>query len=184
MYHIPNDQRAVRSAHRLCQGLLDCLERKELKSITVSDLHQASGVSRATFYRLFDTVEDVVVYQCDLLYDALAEELQSEPAITMEEFFIDLTRRWLTMPKLMEAMVRNDMIGVLIRSYDRHAELLSCLTDGMPPLTEVERTYLLCTIIGMLPIMLQSWYMTGQKDSPEEVYRRLKTSLRLVQGLQ
>lgn len=162
MYHIPKDQRAMRSARRLCQGLLDCLEHKALRSITVSDLHQVSGVSRATFYRLFDTVEDVVVFQCDQLYDSLAEEIRANPELTMESFYIELTRRWLTMPKLMEAMVRNDMIGVLIRAYDRHGELLRGITDGVEPMSESERTYLLCTIIGLLPIMLQAWYMTGQ----------------------
>ena len=65
MYHIKSDRRSQASANELARGLNVCLKSMPLSTITVSDLHRITGISRATFYRLFDTIEDVLVYQCD-----------------------------------------------------------------------------------------------------------------------
>lgn len=50
-----NDKRSTASARELVRGLMECLKEKPMNAITVSDIHRATGVSRATFYRLFDT---------------------------------------------------------------------------------------------------------------------------------
>ena len=180
MYHIPNDKRAQRSAQRLCQGLLTCLETKELQAITVSDLHQASGVSRATFYRLFDTVNDVVAYACDTLYDGLAEQLGQNPRVTFQALCVALIGQWLTLPRLMEALLKNSMIGLLLQAHTRHGDMLRALSASAGPLTAAEETYLLCTLVGLLPIMLQAWYLNGQQDTPEEIYRYLRRCVKLI----
>ena len=180
MYHIPNDKRAKRSAQRLCQGLLDCLETKALSDITVSDLHQVSGVSRATFYRLFDTVNDVVAYQCDMLYDALAAETLRNPRASFETLCVALIAQWIRLPKLMEALLKNNMIGLLLQAHTRHGAVLRQLAAGTEELTPTEETYLLCTMVGLLPTMMQAWYLNGQKDTPEEIYRHFRRCVRLL----
>ena len=180
MYHVPNDKRAMRSAERLCSGLMDCLEFKELHDITISDLHQVSGVSRATFYRLFDTVNDVVAYQCDQIYDGLAEEIRLHHFATLQEISLEHIRRWLSLPRLMETLVKNNLLDILFQAHQRNASLVWSMYDPQMNLAETEKNYLFCTLIGMLPIMLHAWYVNGQKDSPEEIYSHLKRSLNIV----
>ena len=53
MYHIKSDQRSQSSAAVIVRGLQECLKNTPLKSITVTDIHRVTGISRATFYRLF-----------------------------------------------------------------------------------------------------------------------------------
>ena len=65
MYHIKSDKRSQASAVQIVRGLQECLKNTPLKAVTVSDIHRITGISRATFYRLFDTPEDVLVYQLD-----------------------------------------------------------------------------------------------------------------------
>ena len=67
MYRISADPRAVASAKKVIDGLENCLERKKLSDISVSEVCRLSGVGRATFYRLFDTPIDVLQYHSDLL---------------------------------------------------------------------------------------------------------------------
>lgn len=76
MYHIPNDKRAQKSADLIAQGLYKSLEKKPLNNIKVNDIYLNSYVSRATFYRLFDSVYDVLQYQCDSIVDEIAESLK------------------------------------------------------------------------------------------------------------
>lgn len=78
MYHIKEDKRSLRSAQLIYQGLLDCLEEKEFQQISISDIQRKSFVSRSTFYRLFDTLNDVLDYQIHLVFlETISKELTS-----------------------------------------------------------------------------------------------------------
>ena len=65
MYHISDDPRAQASVKRICEALIDHTKAKPLSEITVSDLSRNFGISRTTFYRLFDNTVDVLEYACD-----------------------------------------------------------------------------------------------------------------------
>ena len=65
MYHIKNDKRAQTSAELICAGLLACMREKPFARITITDVQRASTVSRSTFYRNFDGLEDVLALLCD-----------------------------------------------------------------------------------------------------------------------
>lgn len=54
MYHIPNDERSRKSAEKIYQSLRHILFNKRLEEISISDIGKECGVSRSTFYRLFD----------------------------------------------------------------------------------------------------------------------------------
>lgn len=53
---------ALSSQSRIAGTLLSLMERKPFSSITVSELCREAGVSRPTFYSLFGSMEDVVLY--------------------------------------------------------------------------------------------------------------------------
>ena len=65
MYHIKEDKRAQASVELICDGLKRCLKEKSFESVTISDIQRVSGVSRSTFYRNFDRIEDVLALMCD-----------------------------------------------------------------------------------------------------------------------
>ena len=50
------DMRVILTKRLLREGLLSLLKEKPLSRITVTDLCQASGVNRATFYNHYETV--------------------------------------------------------------------------------------------------------------------------------
>ena len=62
MYHIKNDKRCQKSAARIGEALRTLILDKPLPEITVTDIQKASGVGRSTFYRLFDNIDDVLLY--------------------------------------------------------------------------------------------------------------------------
>ena len=78
MYHIKNDKRAYASVELICSSLLELLETTPFEQITISDIQRMSTVSRSTFYRNFDRIEDVLMLLCDRNFDAAfkrAEEI-------------------------------------------------------------------------------------------------------------
>lgn len=72
MYHIKHDKRAESSVELICTAVLELLETKPLGEITISDVQRRSTVSRSTFYRNFDSLEDVLALLCDRGFDEIA----------------------------------------------------------------------------------------------------------------
>lgn len=68
MFHIKPDKRSQTSAKLIVGGLYACLAVKPFSGISISDIQRESSVGRATFYRLFDTVTDVLEYECDNVF--------------------------------------------------------------------------------------------------------------------
>lgn len=55
-----NNKRAQDSQRAIYKGLRRLLERKDLKDITVVDLQNECNISRATFYRNYRNIIDVL----------------------------------------------------------------------------------------------------------------------------
>ena len=57
------------SRQLLCDGLLKLMEKMEYKNISVSKLCTTADVARRTFYRHFETIDDVLRYKLDKITD-------------------------------------------------------------------------------------------------------------------
>lgn len=77
MYHIKNDKRAYKSAILISESLADMLKEKKYDEISITDVCVARGVARTTFYRLFDTLDDVLIYQFDTLFEESIKQFTS-----------------------------------------------------------------------------------------------------------
>lgn len=65
---------------RLIQGIATAVTQKGYAAVTVSDITQIAGVSRATFYALFKDKEDCFLYGLHKLSDAQMTEVEAEYA--------------------------------------------------------------------------------------------------------
>lgn len=111
MYHIKEDKRAKASVELICDGLKRCLKEKSFESVTISDIQRVSGVSRSTFYRNFDRIEDVLALMCDRVF---VEAFLSDYANISEAVF----RTWFRHQELIETIVgidRGDMLYASLR---------------------------------------------------------------------
>lgn len=68
MYHISSDRREQKSADALVEAALRVIGSEEPPKLTVSLLSGEAGCSRSTFYRLFDTPDDVLQYGADNVF--------------------------------------------------------------------------------------------------------------------
>ncbi len=65
---------------RVLRGAFECIERHGMAKTTVDDVATASGVSRATIYRIFpggkdEVLRDTVGWEMDRFFLRLGEEL-------------------------------------------------------------------------------------------------------------
>lgn len=180
MYHISKDKRAVKSAELIVQGLEKCLETKNLKEIRIVDINEASYVSRATFYRLFDCVEDVLIYDCDLIFEGVAERMQHCHFNDGNELFLFFIKSWFSHKALMNALAQNHLTGILYDVHMRHRDLVETLFIKNTGLSQKEAGYLISILTGMIPSVIEMWNQYGQTDTPEDILNIAKKSISVI----
>ena len=171
MYHIKQDKRAQASVKLICEGLKQCLKEKSFENISISDIQRVSGVSRSTFYRNFDRIEDVLALMCDSVFQ---EAFGAGYANISEAVF----RTWFRHADMIETVVsigRGDMLYASLRRCSDH------LRPGIPGLRDAALFDYLVSIISssMMGIMI-TWVERGCRESEEELKNMILQSFKAM----
>ena len=113
MYHIKNDKRAQASTELICAGLLACMKEKPFARITITDVQHASTVSRSTFYRNFDCLEDVLALLCDRGFQAVFTAYNALPAAQRGNLPKAVFHYWFHNSAVLEALVQIHRTDIL-----------------------------------------------------------------------
>ena len=184
MYHIKADKRSQSSAAEIVRGMQECLKSTPLKAITVTDIHRCTGISRATFYRLFDTPEDVLLYQLDQMTAQIIEYYEDqwqeasagllEQSISVGMYYHDFIK----------AMVENGRFDLLYRyterSFRAFDERKAIFSRTMAP---VERVFVIAQLSMSLVASLIAWSKHGRKDTPADVVGYLEQYVQVLSGM-
>ncbi|MBP3484576.1 MAG: TetR/AcrR family transcriptional regulator [Oscillospiraceae bacterium] len=160
MYHIKQDKRAKASVELICAGLMDCLSQKNFADITISDIQRSSTVSRSTFYRNFDCLEDVLSLMCDRVFE---DAFSSDSGEMRQEVF----SAWFKNKKLIETIVQINRGDLLFESLRR-----SAVKFGRFPRLEQGSelyNYLISIIASTMMGIIVTWVESGKKEDEAEL---------------
>lgn len=155
MYHIPNDKRAKRSAAALVKGLCQTLQKKKMADVTVVDVTKSAAVSRATFYRLFDNIVDILYWQAEqVLLEALSEGKQEKP-VDFRVVFRTFVYCWMQHRKLLEVIAANDQLDILYKVHLAHIGEIKNDLLGEIDLSSKDKEYLAGMLAALIPVGLR-----------------------------
>lgn len=184
MYHIKNDKRSQGSAEEISKGFLTCLRSTPLNAITVSDIHRATGVSRATFYRLFDTPEDVLRYQFDQMIAESMQETQhnqnDSPLTYMEKTVASGLKHY----EILKALVDNgrfDLLYLYTEKLFRIEEFSSILSPSEA--NPIELSYIRVQLSMSMVATIIAWAQNGHQETATEIVEILKKHIQIVSKL-
>ena len=180
MYHVSNDIRSKKSAKLIWEGMEKCLLEKSLDKVRITDIYQKSFVSRATFYRLFDSIQDVIVYECDCIYLQLAENIRTSFFSSRQDIFLFLIEEWLKQEVLIKTLVENNMIGIIYDTHMKNHELLKKLFLENISLSNKDADYLVSILANIIPAAVNTWYQHGKTETPKEIYNSVTRSLTII----
>ncbi len=169
MYHLTRHLRVQNTAANLGQGLLRCLESKPLRDVTISDLHSATGVSRATFYRLFDAPEDVLIYLCDRYKQELMSDLAMQDFTTPKDLFLYPVRFAMKNHTLLEVLIRNHCGDLLDDVHDAAVSFFVKRFDLFQGFDPDELQYAQAIFHSMMTETLVLWVRRGRQETPEQL---------------
>ena len=180
MYHVSNDKRSCKSAELIWTGMEACLREKPFDKLKITDVYQKSFVSRATFYRLFDSLPDVIAYECDRIYAQLEEELRNAEFQSRQAFFLSMIQKWIEQEVLVQTLVENNMISVIYDTHMKNAGMMRDIFLQNVALSDTEADYLVSVLTNMIPAAVRVWYLHGKTETPKEIYRAVSRSINLI----
>ncbi len=170
MYHIKENPRIRESAALIVDGLFRCLKKKSFAELTITEVHQEAGVGRATFYRLFDCMPDVLSYQCDLVFHRLFDDDSWKEQRDYRANFIYFLSYWMAQEELLKAIIESHHLEIL---YGAHARCASNITQAIArsdEISPVEMEYAMSVLTSVMIGVLTKWYQRGQKETAEELF--------------
>ena len=172
MYHIKSDRRSQSSATELARGLNQCLKTMPLTAVSIADLHRVTGISRATFYRLFDTIEDVLIYQLDDLLTKVQDACVQETAVSPYDAMRNLVILGFENTDVLESLVENRRFDLLYEYTAKRIFTLDVLRDTFSAgLNEEEAEYMISNLAMSMVATLTTWIRRGRRETPDEVFQ-------------
>lgn len=184
MYHISSDKRATRSAELIYAGLLTCMDTTPFEEITVTDLQKVSGVARTTFYRCFDNLSDVLLWQCDLRFQEALQSVTPIDTPKESELIRGYFTYWTQHSDILSLLIDIDRLDIAYDCHLKHAKELERSLSALPHRTEADARYFMAIRTGFMVSILRAWLEGGQRETAEELLDITERQLALMkQGI-
>lgn len=155
-------------AHRLVlesltQALIQLMEQKPLREINISELCDRAGVSRVSFYRNFNSMEDILVRHLNRCTEQWWEAFSQKPSADFyREFWPSLLEEYRKNSRLIQLISNNNANSVLWE------HISGCVTREASG--DERDAYLRSALAGALYGMVTEWIRRGMEDFPQDFH--------------
>lgn len=182
MYHIAEDKRQKATAEKIREGLTACLSVKPMTEISVSDIAEAAGVSRSTFYRSFDMPLDVLSYACNRVVDMIVKDFSKINLKEPDDLIQYSLKYWSRHTDILDAAVNCDRMDIVQNAIENHSDKFIGDLVGLlrKDFTEPEIDYIRMGSVGLISNLLIVWIRHNKRETPEQLYELYRKCRRIV----
>ena len=163
MYHVKNDKRCIRSAESIMNALEQLMAKKAFLDITITDIQKTAGIGRSTFYRLFDTIDDVVTYMVDREFE---EIVRGYSTMSIRDFTIDCLSGVVERGGILIGILSSGKSELVTRSL---RENLHRSAEEAGEADEAGLQYRFAVFASACISVIRVWDENGRKESIEEL---------------
>lgn len=177
MYHIKNDKRSIQSSEWLYEALKQLMREKTFSQINVTEVVTKAKLGRSTFYRNFDTLEDVLHYKADEAYALCGQHLIKtifEMARSSDEnksaqrlFFLPFFKYWYYNFEIIELLISAKREDILKHAF---VKMVDDLRGEYPEIDIAHYDYFIEMRAAVSIALLSQWVKTNRQESPENLY--------------
>ena len=162
----------------IIKAVMELMTLKSYMDITVTDIINTAGVARASFYRNFNSISDVL----DTIIDQLSEEfiedvyptLNSNDERKWREFLFEYFYRFVRNQKKIAA-VSSQNVSVLFSRMDNRMRI----RESELPNATLRDKYTAFGKLGLINNIAKKWMDSGMKETPEEIIDYIMTFVTL-----
>lgn len=160
-------QENIRVKNQIVEGLFQLLNSTSFSKITVSELIEAAHVARASYYRNFDSKEDIL----DYYFEQLVRQRKTERATT-DIWTVEFAKSGFTASFAL-FLREKEQITLLLNNglssyfYEMIYRYVIDLAGDMP--ANSPDRYRLNIFAGAIFSVLSEWLLSGAKESPQQM---------------
>ena len=163
-----NQEKNTYVREHILNALLMMLENIPISDIVVSDLVQKAGVGRASFYRNFTSIEDVLVQEDRRLFDIWNNGYQQLLNPSRDDFTESLLNFYKAHDHFYLTLYKNGLTYVIQNTILSSVKIQS---DDPNPVA-----YLKSSIAYMIYGWVDEWMKRGMQESGTELIRMMSNS--------
>lgn len=132
---------------------------------------KASSVGRATFYRLFDNITDVISYLCDNIFEKVKFKIINE--FNPKDCLLTFIQKWMNNKALLKTIIDCNRLDLLYNSHTKYIGSNINYFFYNILLKEEKTNYLLMTMTSCISASLCAWIKNGAYESSDQVQKQL-----------
>ena len=169
---------ALQSQKQIAQAMMALLGEKPFSQITVSELCKAAGISRQTFYTLFTSRENVMVFTLQARYcsgpEIAAPERAADRGSALRWLCRGYSEYMLRNRELIKLLVDNRIDYLLYDSFFEAMDSCECFLRDTDPCT---RSYAASFYAGGFACVARRYAEEGCSSSADQLEKLLVTLL-------
>lgn len=146
---------------QIAQAAVELLKEKDPEAISISELCEKAGVGRASFYRHYQNLDDVLMKETLPVFESWKEKALAGEYPTMSALIESLLKIMLDKKDLFKVLTKRNRLSVLKNVL---MELFGPDPDN-DPVTAYSKAYVAYMFYGFV----ETWLQRGMKEDPEEL---------------
>lgn len=162
---------SLTSKRLLASALVELMEEKDYKSITITELCERSTVARRTFYRNFEQIDDILYFYTGDIIEAFKTTLTAKKEDTFYDILISYFNFWLPYQDIITLLSKDNLTHILFMQYLESLRDLPflCGLDDMEHHTLSDINCRLTFTAGGLWSLLTYWCLHCCVESPKHL---------------
>lgn len=157
-------KQSERSKQWMADALLLLMEDTPYHQISVTDITEKAGVSRLTFYRNFESKDDILQFHFDRTFSAYIASVQ-EDAFDLEQALTQCFKFWHCYKSNIKLYLKNDLHRVMARPLEQYLNVVLSKGEYKDSFTQIQKTF----IVGGLFASMVSLAVQQSEQTPEEM---------------
>lgn len=184
MYHINNNKRSIQSSEWLYEALRDLMNEKEYQDINITEIVERAKVGRSTFYRNFDSKDDILRFKCDEKFKELKEyilEFRKNNDENTEPLFLKpFLRFWYLDSTIIELLIAAYRLDILADTFSKMFRGFFGSSKFINEANAKYADYLLSLRYGIAINLLTQWIKNNKRDAPDDLADIILSQVRLI----
>ena len=172
---------AIRSQEWLANALLSLMEEKKFRDISIQQIAERADLSRRTFYRVFGTKEDALIWHLNLLYEEFFSLLRQRECRQFQDVLALYFSFWYQHAHLFALLKKSDLLPFVLNQYLRVFPDVFTTIKREYPLSQNPDAlaYAMAFSAGGMLSVLIKWADEGMIKTPDEIMQMVDVMMQL-----
>lgn len=163
------ENQSIQTKKRVADGILKLMEEHPFQEITVTQICQEAVIARVTFYRLFETKEDVIRFYLHGLLSEFSKKFGPESdsvkalRILFDNFPIPVPVLTMLVEQGLYTVLYSEFQSVIGHFFQKYA--IEEMTDQMNRMNSYRINFIASTLLNIF----MTWVDNGCRESNEEL---------------